>query len=198
MNFKQIRIWLVKILVYLTIIFAFAVFGILFLEWRIRMNSKRDPRFTCASWFKQIGLSLKQYAMDYENFFPPEDNAQGLDKLRELGYLTEYRVFTCPGADMEPGTKGPLTEASCGYIYLGGFKDDESGDVPLAFDKPGNHPDYVNVIFVDGHIKGYPTSASGSCEKIIVFLNKEHKYPPELFKKLLDKAKKIDSALPEK
>jgi prepilin-type processing-associated H-X9-DG protein len=195
MNSKQIKTWLIKILTYFAIIFILTMFGIMFLNWRITHRHRRDPRFSCASWFKQIGISLKQYAMDYEDFFPPENNAQGLDKLRELGYLTEYRVYICPGSNLERGIKGPITEENCGYIYLGGFKEFQNPKIPLAFDKPNNHPDYINVVFLDGHIRGYPTSAAGSCEEIIIFLNNEHKYSPELFKKLLDKAKKIDSNL---
>jgi prepilin-type processing-associated H-X9-DG protein len=194
-NFKQIRIRLVKILVYFAILLVLAVFLLPALKTgRDRCNTK----YACYSNLKQIGLSLKQYAMDYEDYFPPGNNAQGLEKLRSLDYLTDYGVYVCPKKRTRRGTEGHLAEASCGYIYLGGFKDDGSGDVPLAFDKPGNHPDYVNVLFIDGHVKGYSTSASGSCEEIIVFLNEEYKYPPELFKKLLDEAKKTDRTLPHK
>ena len=161
-------------------------------------SRRKTHSISCISNLKQIGLSLKQYAMDYDDFFPPGNNYQGLDKLRSLDYLTDYGVYVCPGTKTKRGGKGPLTEANCDYVYLGGSKEGESPSIPLAFDKSGNHIDYVNVLFLDGHVKGYPTSASNSCEKIIIFLNKEHKYPPKLFKKLLDKAKKIDSTLPPK
>jgi prepilin-type processing-associated H-X9-DG protein len=198
MNSKFIKTWVLKLLTYFAIIFMLATFGIMFLDWRINHHHKRDPRFACASWFKQVGLSLKQYAMDYEDFFPPQNNAKGLDKLRELGYLTEYRVYVCPGSNIEKGIKGAITEENSSYIYLGGFKEFQNPNIPLAFDKPNNHPDYVNVVFLDGHIMGYPTSASKSCEQIIIFLNKKHKYPEKLFKKLLYKARKIDNILPKK
>jgi prepilin-type processing-associated H-X9-DG protein len=78
---------------------------------------------------------------------------------------------------------------------LGGFREGNGDNIPLAFDKYGNHTDYLNVLFMDGHVLGYPDAASGSCEDIIIFLNKEHKYPDKLFKQLLSKAKKIDHNL---
>jgi len=195
MNIKCMKRWFVKLLTYFAITFVFAILALMFLAWRVNRIHRRNPCFECASWFKQIGLSLKQYAMDYEDFFPPENNAKGLDKLRELDYLTEYRVYACPGSNIKKGLKGPITEASSSYIYLGGFKEFENPNIPLAFDKPKNHADYVNVVFLDGHIMGYPTSSSNSCEKIIIFLNKEYKYPEKLFKKLLRKAKNIDKTL---
>ena len=200
MNSKNIKIWLVKILTYSAIFFVISVF------WLQPINTghghRRSPRLRCTSHLKQIGLSLKQYAMDYEDFFPPGNNAEGLEYLRKLDYLQDYNVYICPGLKMER-QKGPITEANCDYVYFGGFMEgdsDETGnaDTPLAFDKPGNHSDYVNVLFLDGHVKGYPVSGLNSCEKIIIFLNTEKKYPPKLFTKLLKKAKEIDSTSPIK
>jgi len=162
------------------------------------LNTRRDrhhPSYSCFANLKQISLSLKEYTMDYSGFFPPEDNAQGLEHLRSQDYLTDYRVYVCPASGTKSGAKGPITNQICGYIYLGGSKEVDNPNTPLAFDKPGNHENYVNVLFLDGHVEGYPTSASNNCEKIILFLNKKYKYPPKLFKKLLDKAGKIDKML---
>ena len=162
-------------------------------------SRRRVRRISCTSNLKQIGLSLKQYAMDYKDFFPPENNSLGLDKLRELDYLTDYGVYTCPGTSTMRGSgRDILIESNCDYVYMGGSKEGENPDIPLAFDKPDNHSDYVNILFLDGHVKGYPAPGLNSCEKIIIFLNADKKYPPKLFAKLLKKAKKIDSTLPIK
>lgn len=152
-------------------------------------------RICCTSNLKQIGLSLKQYSMDYADFFPPENNAAGLEKLRSLDYLTDYGVYLCPQTRKSRGTSGPITDKICDYIYLGGSKEGENPDIPLAFDKPGNHTNYINVLFLDGHVKGYNVAGLKNCESIIIFLNSEHKYSPKLFKNLSDKAKKVDSTL---
>ena len=182
-------------LIALVVIFI-VVFFMLFPGFRIQRGYRRSARISCTSNLKQIGLSLKQYAMDYNDFFPPENNSKGLDKLRELDYLTDYRVYTCPEKKYIRGKKGPITEANCGYVYLGGFKEGGYADTPLAFDKPHNHSDYFNVLYLDGHVRGY-SAVTGNCEDIINFLNVQHRYSPELLKKLLSKAKKIDAALPK-
>ena len=181
-----------RILVFFAIFFVIIVFLLPSLS---TGGDRRNPGHACLSNLKQIGLVLKMYAMDYGDFFPPENNAQGLEKLRALDYLQDYGCYVCPGTKTERGRKGPIIKENCDYIYLGGFKADNGDNIPLAFDKPDNHNDYFNVLFLDGHVVGYPTSASGSCEEIIIFLNNEHKYPDKLFKQLLSKAKKIDSNL---
>jgi prepilin-type processing-associated H-X9-DG protein len=159
-------------------------------------SRSRARRISCTSNLKQIGLSLKQYAMDYDDFFPPENNSVGMDKLRELDYLTDYGVYTCPDTITTKGSGADLlVEANCDYIYMGGAKEGDNPDTPLAFDKPSNHSNYINVLFLDGHVKGYPVPGLINCENVIIFLNSEHSYPPKVFKKLSDKAKKIDTAL---
>ena len=159
-------------------------------------SRRKARRISCTSNLKQIGLSLKQYAMDYADYFPPENNAQGLENLRSQDYLTDYGVYVCPENSTAKGTGTvPLTDKICDYIYLGGSKEGDDPTIPLAFDKPKNHTDYINVLFLDGHVKGYPAIGLTNCESVIIFLQARNKYSPKLFKKLSDKAKKIDSAL---
>ena len=192
MNPKTKKNWLKKRLVFFVIIFIIAILCVSFLP--LTTHRSHCGNY-CAPRLKQIGLGLKLYAMDFEEFFPLEDNAQGLDKLRELDYLTDYGIYVCPDSKIQKGTKGSITEQNCSYVYLGGFREGQNPQIPLVFDKTGNHPDIVGIVFIDGHVARYPASAIKSCEDIIIFLNKEHKYPNKLFKKLLSKAKKIDRIL---
>ena len=184
--------WLLNVLVFFAAVFIIFVITLL----HNQNERRRRPGYRCISNLKQIGLGLKQYALDYNDFFPAEDNSKGLDKLRETEYLTDYGCYVCPGSGMARGLSGPITEDSCSYIYFGGFKERDGDYIPLAFDKPGNHADYVNVLYLDGHAKKYSIEA-GNCEEIIIFLNKEHKYPAKLYKQLLEKAKEIDTRLSE-
>ncbi|MBU8902579.1 MAG: hypothetical protein KOO69_07550 [Victivallales bacterium] len=205
MNPKHKKSWLKKRLAFFVIIFIIAILCVAFLLLPLILTRRHDEdrwlHARCRSNLKQIGLSLKQYAMDYKDFFPFEDNAQGLEKLRKLDYLTDYDIYVYPYLKTKKETKGILSEKNCGYVYLGGFKKGQNKKIPLAFGKPGNYPKRPNaffmffILFIDGSVVGYPPHKADSCEDIIIFLNKEHKYSDKLFKKLLSKAKKIDKQL---
>ncbi len=81
------------------------------------LNSAREKarRISCASNLKQIGLAIKQYAMDYADRMPTltkQDTVQrvggstgaSLDLLRAYDYLTDYGVYTCPSTVTTKGT----------------------------------------------------------------------------------------------
>ena len=156
------------------------------------LNQAREKarRISCTSNLKQIGLSLKQYAMDYADNFPnavrteATDTLSGLDKLRVNDYLTDYGVYNCPSTVTSKGvtddeiTNGATTTAVSGrcttdYAYATGLMEGDSerfgrADSALATDRmdttltthnsgAANHDNYGNVLYLDGHVKGYPT-----------------------------------------
>jgi hypothetical protein len=176
-----------------SIIFGTITLIIFFLP-SITSREFHTPSYACLGNLESIGLSLKQYAMDYADYFPPQDNSKGLQKLCSLDYLTDNGIYICPKSK-KVKAEGTLTEETCSYVYLGGFKECDNHDIPLAFDKPGNRRNYFNIVFIDGRTERYSTSAANSCETIIIFLNEKFKYPEKLYKRLLEKAKKIDAEL---
>jgi prepilin-type processing-associated H-X9-DG protein len=96
------------------------------------------------------------YSNVYDDQFPPFDGAKGLEVLRKEGFLENARIFTCPTSDDEVQEKGkPLTEETVSYCYVGGLSEASPVNTILAYDKPNNHDKYGNVLFVDGHVKGY-------------------------------------------
>ena len=118
------------------------------------LSSTREKarRISCFSNLRSIGLSLKQYAMDYNDYFPNE----GWEQLRTNDYLTDYGVYNCPSSDTPKGKDNEkLTYEMVDYIYQKGLKDSDDSKTPLAWDKPGMHEDYGNVLFLDGHVKGF-------------------------------------------
>ena len=159
------------------------------------LNNAREKarRISCMSNLKQIGLALKQYAMDHKDNFPAADNAAGLNELIKNDYLREPAIYSCPSGSRPIG-QGELQEVNSAYIYLGGSMETMNPRIPLAFDKPGNHNGYVNVLFLDGRVNGMVYKYA-TCEQLIRFLQQKNNYKPEVFEQLLNKAKKIDKEL---
>jgi len=155
------------------------------------LNQAREKarRISCTSNLKQIGLSMKQYAMDYADSFPDggvnadSTSPSGFEKLRTSDYLTDYGVYNCPSTVTTKGTgskpliiEGTVTivSAMVDYAIAYGMMEGSSdrfgnADSALATDRnnkvalvdqnssAANHSDYGNVMYLDGHVKGYPT-----------------------------------------
>ena len=129
---------------------------------------------------------MKQYAMDYADNFPQEgqdaNGRSGYDRLRTQAYLTDYGVYNCPSTVTTKGSGDkPLLpfhysvnvddEAIYDYSIAHGMMEGSSdrfgnADSALATDRVDgrdqnsgapNHSDYGNILFLDGHVKGYPT-----------------------------------------
>ncbi|MDD5596493.1 MAG: DUF1559 domain-containing protein [Victivallaceae bacterium] len=142
------------------------------------LNQAREKarRISCTSNLKQIGLSLKQYAMDYADNFPDPLNSTGFEKLRRADYLTDYGVYKCPSTTTTKGsgtlaisfdTSGAQVDYSLAYHMMEGSSDTFGrADSGISMDRydginnggAANHSDYGNILFLDGHVKGYPTS----------------------------------------
>ncbi len=144
---------LAVILVIVWLILAILALGLL-----PALNSAREEAriSVCASTLKQIGMGLAQYAVDYDNRFPPQDNAAGLELLRGTGILTDHACYVCPSSTTTAGSgEEPLTDANCDYIYLGGLMPyfDGGSDCPVAFERPGSHSENkVNVLYGSGAV----------------------------------------------
>ena len=147
------------------------------------LNSAREKarRISCTSNLKQIGTSLKQYAMDYQDRFPNDLGAGGLELLRKNAYLQDYSVYCCPSTTTTRGTgtstlsQGDSATANVDFAFAGGMLEGNStlyGNAESAMaadiystsvsktngasdnDLP-NHADYGNMLFHDAHVAGF-------------------------------------------
>ncbi len=158
----------------------------------LNSSRKKARRISSTRNLKQIGIALKQYAMDQKDYFPKQDGAAGFEELRVEEYLTDPKAYVCSSTDDKPALKGMnLTEANVSYVYFGGGLKESTDTVnfPLVFDKPGNQSKTVNVLFGDGHVEilniPYKT-----CTDIARHLSS--RLSPKMKKILMEKAQKYD------
>jgi prepilin-type N-terminal cleavage/methylation domain-containing protein/prepilin-type processing-associated H-X9-DG protein len=126
------------------------------------LNSAREKarRISCASNLKQFGLSFKQYSMDYDDRFPIrvatewDQTSSNLFRLMAGDYLTDLKIYGCPSTTDDPAST-TQTLTSISYIYIAGLDETTQSDTSICFDRDSNHTNFGNILYVDGHVKGF-------------------------------------------
>ena len=128
------------------------------------LNSAREKarRISCASNLKQLGLGIKQYAIDWTDIFPNagggSTSAQHLEILRVNNYITDFKMFCCPTTPPISGTQSgnnAIDDTHSSYGYAAGLTEASRPDSGIACDSVNNHSAYGNILYLDGHVQGY-------------------------------------------
>lgn len=139
------------------VVFIIVIVAILFYSQSGKMTSREDARrISCTSNMKQIGLAIRMYSQECRERFPDKSGAEGLEMLRAGGYLENVKFYTCPSTTDSISDNYDLADpdVTVSYVYVGGYTESESVDTVLLWDKEGNHDNYVNFLYVDGHVEG--------------------------------------------
>jgi hypothetical protein len=104
---------------------------------------------------KQMGLALRSYTIDYDEWFPND-----LNLLVKNAYLSDPKIYSCPSTRPEAtiNTDNEIVNGSFFYIAehptIDSISEKEAGaNTSLASDKKVNHTSYGNVLFSAGHVK---------------------------------------------
>ena len=84
----EVAIISLKIIFVVVVVVSF-ILNDIWVYGRPEPKSEEDKRDYCASNIKHIELALKQYAMDFSDYFPPANGAAGLEYLRKYDYLAD-------------------------------------------------------------------------------------------------------------
>ena len=129
---------------------------------------EKARRINCSGNLKQIGLALRMYSGDYDEWFPAGSDQgttavpnEGLCFLLQQDYLTTTKVYTCPSTTTDEANSGStrMTSSQLDYQYSGNKTEDTAGTATgICRDNNSNHTKYGNVLFGDGHVKGFAGS----------------------------------------
>ena len=152
-------------------------------------------RASCTNNLKQIGNALEFYCQTATGQLRPHgvlksaksastfDKAgaeAAMDILRSEGHLTDHKVYVCPSSTVSAGKNtDALTYAdssananlSYGYTYVtaqysaaSAVSGDLTGDNVNS--GKANHEDFGNLLYADGHVKGYAANKWHTAENV--------------------------------
>ncbi|NOY75098.1 MAG: type II secretion system protein [Kiritimatiellaeota bacterium] len=127
----------------------------------LSMARESARKIACVNNLKQIGLSLRLYSNVYSDQYPDDSVAGtanqpcgGLTKLAKQGFLENTKIFSCPSTTDSIADFGAIS-ADTSYTYGSGMSEASAVDSAVASDRRSNHDKFGNILFVDGHVKGY-------------------------------------------
>lgn len=134
---------------------------------------EKAKRIACTNNLKQIGLSVKNYAIDYSDVYPDAKgsaiagSAGHYELLRVNDYLSDPKSFTCPSTTVTPVASGvALAGGNISYSYKAGLAERDSTDSAIGIDFGSNHASgtkiYANAVFTDGHVGSSPNISSNA------------------------------------
>ena len=142
-----------------------------------------DGKFPCGPAYGGTDTVTLEDKDFYASDFATNSRAGGFELLRINGYLNDYGVYVCPSTSATQG-KGTQSlsvtnsgnsanggKANCSYAYMPGLVDGNNAQTGLSgsgvcadltgdsgVDSNGgaaNHTKFGNILFLDGHVKGY-------------------------------------------
>ncbi len=141
------------------------VVGILFIVLTMFLGTytrsrERARRVACQGNLLKIGLSVRMYCDEFEEYLPLS-TGRSFQPLSDEDLLKAGAAYTCPSA-----FDASTDPANSNFVYVGSgrkLSDPAPWTTSAAYDVSGNHPgnDWMNLLYLDGHVYGHEPGESG-------------------------------------
>ena len=121
------------------------------------LNRAREQanRVKSASNLRQIGMGAIMYANNHNQKFPPDLGTMAQEEDLAASVFKNPRVpDRSPPPPANPKSLSKWINQNSDYVWVGAGKDATAGaDVPLAYEKPEQNAEGVNILYADGHVE---------------------------------------------
>ena len=139
-------------------------------------------KIQCGNNLEQIGEAADLWLLKHggQSKYPPSFKVlvhggpskypPSLKALVDDDIIVEPNVFICQATGTKPVPGKFVTDYECimdraDFPITDSMLGVDSGAVPMAWDKPGNHPDGFNVVYFDAHVTFLSDDRTGSARK---------------------------------
>lgn len=159
-------------------------------------NFSEINRKKCLANLRSIGTQMAYYASCNGGMYPVGSGPKGLIAMRRWikeegnpSLFAKADIYYCPSATVLSLRDGGDINS---FVYFNGLYSGVLRGVPLVFDRPGNHPGVVNILFTDGEIEAVDSDVK-SCAALIELLHSRFGFDDKTLSQLRKKAAEADN-----
>lgn len=108
-------------------------------------SKEKTELVNCIGNLSELGSTYQMYALQNGGRYPNLENPKEFQAVAKTNNHINYLI--CQS----------MTRQRYPYLLLGGYREPVNGKLPVAIERIGNHPGFVNVLLADGTVKSLAT-----------------------------------------